>query len=639
MENRFYISTPIYYVNAEPHLGHAYTTIVADVMARFHKLMGDETFFVTGTDEHGDKVLEAARKNGTEPVEYVDRMSDSFRSLWPHLNCAYDRFIRTTDPQHVRVVQIILQRVYDRGDIYFGSYKGLYCMGCERFYAERELEDGLCPQHRVAPEPREEDNYFFRMGRYQEWLVRHLKENPEFIRPERYRNEVLSMLREPLEDLCISRPRSRLAWGIPLPFDNDFVTYVWFDALINYITALDYPDGEAFRRFWPFAQHLIAKDILKPHGIYWPIMLRAAGIQPYRHLNVHGYWNVDASKMSKSLGNIVRPLELVDKYGLDALRYFLLREMVFGLDASFSEVALVQRLNADLANDLGNLLHRSLTMARRYLQGRVPVPGRPEGPDLDLQERALEVVRIYPSEMERLNFHKALMALWEVIGDANRYVDRMEPFRLAKDPARRERLQTILYQLLEVNRLISVMLWPFMPGTAEEICRQLGTRAPDQPGDMARLGRWGVLEAGMGLGTPRPLFPRVDLEEKGLSAAAAGEGKVEKRSEKGEVTIEDFQRLDLRVGRVTAAEAVKGSHRLMRVVVDIAGEERQLVAGVGEKYGPGDLVGKSVVVLTNLKPARILGQLSQGMLLAAVHGDDLRLVTLDGEIASGAQVR
>ncbi len=639
MESRFYISTPIYYVNAEPHLGHAYTTIVADVMTRFHRLMGQETFFVTGTDEHGDKVLEAARRHGAEPKAYVDEVSESFRSLWPRLNCAYDRFIRTTDPQHVCVVQGILQRVYDRGDIYFGRYKGLYCTGCERFYAERELEAGLCPQHQVPPEPREEDNYFFRMSGYQEWLVGHLKENPDFIRPERYRNEVLSMLREPLEDLCISRPRSRLEWGIPLPFDKDFVTYVWFDALINYITALDYPDGESFQRFWPFAQHLIAKDILKPHGIYWPIMLRAANIEPYRHLNVHGYWNVEESKMSKSLGNIVRPLELVEKYGLDAFRYFLLREMVFGLDASFSETALVQRLNADLANDLGNLLHRSLTMARRYLQGRAPLQGQPEGLDLEIQGKAQEVMRLYPSEMERLNFHKALMAVWDLIGHANRYVDRTEPFRLAKDPGRRGRLETVLYHLLEVNRLVSVLLWPFMPGTAEEISRQLGTRVPKEPGDLNRLGRWGLLEAGSPLGAPRPLFPRVDLKEKGLTVAGDREVEVEKRPEKAEVTLEDFQRLDLRVGLVTAAEAVEGSRRLMRVVVKIGGDERQLVAGIGEKYSPEELVGKSVVVLVNLKPARIFGQLSQGMLLAAVRGEDLRLVTVDGQIASGAEVR
>lgn len=639
MESRFYISTPIYYVNAEPHLGHAYTTIVADVMTRFHRLMGREAFFVTGTDEHGDKILEAARKHGAEPKTYVDQVSESFRSLWPRLNCAYDRFIRTTDPQHIRVVQGILQRVYDCGDIYFGRYKGLYCTGCERFYTERELDGGLCPQHQVPPEPREEDNYFFRMSGYQEWLVGHLKENPDFIRPERYRNEVLSMLREPLEDLCISRPRSRLEWGIPLPFDEDFVTYVWFDALINYITALDYPDGEAFQRFWPFAQHLIAKDILKPHAIYWPIMLRAAKIQPYRHLNVHGYWNVEASKMSKSLGNIVRPLELVEKYGLDAFRYFLLREMVFGLDASFSETALVQRLNADLANDLGNLLHRSLTMARRYLHGRVPSPGQPEGLDLELQAKAHEVKRLYPSEMESLNFHKALIAVWDLIGEANRYVDRTEPFRIAKDPGRRGRLETILYHLLEVNRLISVMLWPFVPETAKEISQQLGTRAPEGTGDLTRLGRWGVLETGAALGTPRPLFPRVELGEKGAAAGADREAKVEKRLEKTEVTIEDFQRLDLRVGRVKAADVVEGSHRLLRVLVEIGGQERQLVAGVGERYSPGELVGRYVVVLVNLKPARIFGQLSQGMLLAAVQGDDLRLVTVDGQIAPGAEVK
>lgn len=372
MAKTFYITTPIYYVNAEPHIGHAYTTIVADVMNRFHKLTGCKTYFLTGTDEHGDKIVQAARDAGVEPKEYVDRISGIFRNTWPVLNISYDRFIRTTDPEHMKVVQYILQKVYESGDIYFSAYKGLYCVGCERFYTEKELVDGKCPDHDKEPIEREEANYFFRMSKYQNWLIKHIEANPGFIRPERYRNEVLSFLREPLEDLCISRPKERLSWGIPLPFDDRYVTYVWFDALINYVSAIGYPDGELFAEYWPSAQHLIAKDILKPHGIYWPTMIKAAGLQPYQNLNVHGYWKINEGKMSKSRGTVVRPLDLVSDYGLDAFRYFLLREMVFGLDSNFSEDALVQRLNADLANDLGNLFSRTLAMTAKFFDGKVP---------------------------------------------------------------------------------------------------------------------------------------------------------------------------------------------------------------------------------------------------------------------------
>lgn len=640
-----YITTPIYYVNAQPHLGHAYTTIVADAYSRFRRLAGDTVRFQTGTDEHGDKIAEAAAREEMAPKEYADRISALFRETWPLLDVAPDNFIRTTDPQHIATVQRILQQVYDRGDIYFDEYSGLYCRGCERFLTEKELTDGVCPDHQVPPQEIAEQNYFFRMSRYQEQLIRHIHDHPEFISPERYRNEVLSFLSEPLEDLCISRPKSRLTWGIELPFDAGFVTYVWFDALINYLTGIGYPDGPGFNEFWSVAEHVIAKDILKPHAIYWPTMLLSMGLPLYRRLHVHGYWNVDDTKMSKSIGNVVRPAQLVEEYGVDAFRYFTLREMSFGLDASFSRDAIIARTNSDLANDIGNLFSRSVTMLQKYTGGRVPEP-QPAASDCSLQQAVEQMLQAYSEAMDNFQFHRALQAVWEVISHANKYIVTNEPWVLAKEPSQSKRLQTVLYNLAECLRLLTMVLRPVMPGAASKMARGLGLDADHVlVASLPEAGRWGMLPPGSQLPPVEALFPRVEKEKPEPSEPVVkGAKKTEKSA--GEhaaagITFEQFQQVDLRVGEIVAAEKIKKSDKLLRLTVQ-APDERTIVAGIGEHYRPEELIGKRVLIVANMQPAKLMGITSQGMVLAAktvVDGKErLVLPTVSGTAAAGCRV-
>ncbi len=638
----FFVSTPIYYVNARPHLGHAYTTIVADSVNRLHRLRQKDTFFLTGTDEHGDKIVEAAEKNGLAPKDYADKISSLFKEAWPWLEVENSAFIRTTDPEHVQCVQRFLNTVYEKGDIYFGEYGGHYCFGCERFYTDKELRGGLCPDHLEKPRYLQEKNYFFRMTDYLPALKEHIQNNPDFIQPERYRNEVLGMLGDELTDLCISRPKSRLTWGIELPFDSDYVTYVWFDALINYISALGWPDGEAFRKYWPGAHHLVAKDILKPHAVFWPTMLMSAGVDLYKGLRVHGYWTVQEAKMSKSLGNVVQPMDMVEKYGLAPFRYFLLREMQFGLDASFSEEALVNRLNSDLANDLGNLSNRILAMTNKYFQGLVPEKSELSPEDQEVVDAGLTALDEYVRLFGDFQFSRGLGVLWAFIGRLNKYVDASAPWVLYKE-GRTERLQNVMYVLLEGLRKIALHLWPVMPYSSRELLGQLGTDFDlhrvelDQEG-----GHWTGLTPGVRVAEKSNLFPRRELVLK-QDQKPRGSEKKQRESETSSreelVSFEDFKKLNMVTGRVLQADKVQGADKLLKLEVDIGEKEpRSIVAGLARQFDPGDLHGREVVVLANLAPRKIRGVTSHGMVLAVSHGQDMVLLTTTEGTEPGSRV-
>ena len=625
----FYITTPIYYVNDEPHIGHAYTTIMADVLARFHRLAGDEVLFVTGTDEHGQKVDEAAKKRNLSPQAHADEMVGRFRDLWRVLDISNDDFIRTTEARHTRVVTEILQRIYDAGEIYADNYEGWYCIPDERFWTEKDLIAGNCPDCGRPTVKISEKNYFFRMGKYQDWLIEHIETHPRFIRPEKRRNEILGFLRQPLGDLCISRPKSRLEWGIPLPFDENYVCYVWFDALINYITAPGYlADVARFEHWWPASCHLIGKDILTTHCVYWPTMLKAMGAPQPETIMGHGFWLVDETKMGKSLGNAVRPLDLADKYGVDAFRYFLVRAMTLGQDSDFSEVAFVQRYNTELGNELGNLLNRSVVMAARYLDGVVPNIDRNHAALGALKARTDLTLAAVGEAIDAMNPNAALDAIWRLVREANRFVEVQTPWNLAKDASKRAELEVTIYALLETMRQLAVLLFPVIPSKAREIWQQLGATGSPEDIHLDDLKPWGGLDANGEVAPGDPVFPRI--EEVDVAKAEPREDLI---------SFSEFQKLDLRVAKIEAADRVAGADRLLRLQIRLGDEQRQIVAGIAEHYAIDALIGRQIVVVANLQPATIRGVESQGMLLAASDDRDLALIAPDGEISTGAEVR
>ncbi len=638
-QNTFYVTTPIYYVNDKPHIGHAYTTILADVLSRYHRLLGDPTFFLTGTDEHGQKVQKAAVANKMTPKEQCDTTVTRFQELWKKLEITHDDFIRTTEDRHKKVVCQILQDLYNRGEIYKAEYSGHYCTPCERFFSKKDLLEGnLCPECKRPTDEIIESNYFFQMGKYQSWLIDYIQAHPEFIQPDFRRNETLGFLRKPLEDLCISRPKKRLAWGIELPFDKDYVCYVWFDALINYITGIGYgQDSAKFAKWWPASYHLIGKDILTTHTVYWPTMLKAMGIEQPETIYAHGWWLIGADKMSKSVGNAVNPMEMAEKYGVDAFRYFLMSEMSLGNDASFSEDIFITRYNSNLANDLGNLLSRVVKMIAKEAGGIIPVPVETAQTDFEkeLRETVLSAVFEMEPAITGMKIDRGLEQIMNAIRAANRYMEQTAPWKLAKEK-NADRLNTVLYTAAESLRIISGLLYPVMPGKMCEIRKAIGL--PETGIEIFELKTWGKLTPGLKVSDIGSLFPRIEVAKVDTAKPAKSAETVAVVAE-DVITIEDFGKIKLKTAKVLEAEKVEGADKLLRLQIDVGGQRRQLVAGIALFYKPEEVVGRTIVIVANLKPAKIRGIESCGMLLAAKDGKTLKLITVDGgEFPSGASV-
>lgn len=617
----FYLTTPIYYVNDKPHIGHAYTTILGDVLTRFQRDMGNDTFFLTGLDEHGQKVQSAAENKNITPKDHCDLMAPRFLNLWKKLHIQNDDFIRTTEPRHFKVVQNILQQVYDNGDIYEDEYEGLYSVSEERFITEKEADSGEFRDIKRL----KEKNYFFRMSNYQEALVDHIKKNPKFIQPEHRKNEILGFLKQPLSDLCISRPKTRLNWGIELPFDSEYVTYVWFDALINYITAPGYNKDNNFKKYWPANYHLIGKDILTTHAVYWPTMLMSVGLPLPQAIFAHGWWLSGESKMSKSIGNVVDPLDLIEEYGVDPVRYYLMREMVLGQDASFTMESFIKRYNSDLANDFGNLLSRVSNLLQKFYDGKIPPNEDHSKEGISVKENGIKIIEEVWRQIESMRVNEAIETTLQFVRSVNKYMETMAPWKLAKTAP--EAGGKVLFTAAEALRVSALLLAPVMPHRTQTVLETLC--ASDSSLE------WGGLTAGAKLKAHDALFPRIDVNR------MEKEPKADPQKEKQDnvITFEEFKDVELKTARVLEAEKVDGADKLLKLQIELGKEKRQIISGIAQYYSPEDLVGKMIVVVANLKPATIFGIESHGMLLAAKKGKDLTLITIDGQkVASGMRV-